>query len=251
MTGSLRPEWSPTASDALVGLFGDGIDAPTIALMLKRPERVVRAELARRGGEALWRPRCMSDEEYASWAEKNAPMTSGKAARPCADCPLGYAADMRAVGRCNGTPGGVEEDEGEMALPTRLPQPDHVDRVLGLRPGAVAASPATQAFTTDVAVAVDLPCPACIHAPVCRIKASIEGRLERLAVATPQLDPALTIQLEAKIECSLFRAERPAKRGGGGSGKEARLDSRGARAATAIRARHDGRPSREAAGLTA
>lgn len=208
MTPSVTAPWSPTASDALVGLFADGHDASTIAVMLQRPERLVRAELARRGGEALWRPRCMSDEEYASWAEKNATRVK----RPCADCPLGYAADMRAQGRCNGTPGGVEQDEEEgddVTMPPRLsaaaalalPRERSVDR-----PGG---------STTELAVAVDLPCPACMHAPVCRIKASIEGQLERVGVLTPRLDPALTIQLEAKLECSLFRPERPAKRGGG------------------------------------
>jgi hypothetical protein len=214
VTASVGRTWSPAQSDRLVGLFQEGHDPAAIAINLQRAERYVREELLRRGGPALWRPRCMTDEEYDSWSSKNAPMTLGKALRPCADCPLGYAADMRAEGRCNGTPGGVEEDEGDMAT---QPPPQ-------IRAGAIALQPTpNRTLTTDVAVALDLPCPSCIHAPVCRIKASIEGQLDRLAVATPRLDPALTIQLEAKVDCSLFRPERPAKRGGGPHGQKRNL----------------------------
>lgn len=119
---------------------------------------------------------------------------------------LGYAADMRAQGRCNGTPGGVDEDdeEGEMTVPDADP------RELGPRLSEVPVP-------TDVAVAIDLPCPGCVHVEVCRIRPELETRLQRLTVSTPRLDPAITLGLEAKAECSLYRPERPQKRGGGAS----------------------------------
>jgi hypothetical protein len=70
------------------------------------------AELDREG----WSPDCMEPEEYAGWrrgaleqrrplvVQPKIPDTTG-AAWPCTDCPLGYAAEMRAVDRCNGEPG--------------------------------------------------------------------------------------------------------------------------------------------------
>lgn len=54
----------------------------------------------------------MSPEEWALWrARWKASYGSHRRARPCPDCPLGFAVEMRAEGRCNGEPGGVEEDE--------------------------------------------------------------------------------------------------------------------------------------------
>ncbi len=75
-----------------------------------------------------WSPACMADDEYAGWAKMNARITghSQRAKRPCADCTLGYASEMRAVGRCNGTPGSIEK-EPEMEQPENVappPQPD-------------------------------------------------------------------------------------------------------------------------------
>lgn len=76
-------------------------------MSIDAPARPSPAELAPR-----WRPACMDDEEWALWKAANDRIYVGmQAARPCADCPLGHAADMRAEGRCNGTPGGVEEDD--------------------------------------------------------------------------------------------------------------------------------------------
>lgn len=58
-----------------------------------------------------WAPACMDAAEWALWEGANRGLNgSWRAARPCADCPIAHAADMRAEGRCNGTPEGVAEE---------------------------------------------------------------------------------------------------------------------------------------------
>lgn len=65
------------------------------------------AALRRRDPPADWDPSCMEPDEYAGWREMNGKLIgSGRALRPCQDCPLGFALDMRAEDRCNGEPGG-------------------------------------------------------------------------------------------------------------------------------------------------
>lgn len=65
------------------------------------------------------RPACMSDDELALWNRR--PTAGGRNSRrgwrgtPCDDCLLWHALEMRAEGRCNGTPGGVEEEDEEAA----------------------------------------------------------------------------------------------------------------------------------------
>lgn len=58
-------------------------------------------------------PLCMDADELADWHALNSRNSnrSERAATPCDDCLLGFAAEMRAQGRCNGTPGGDEEEE--------------------------------------------------------------------------------------------------------------------------------------------
>lgn len=87
---------------------------------------VVVVDLPSVAGET-WAPLCMSDAEWRDWQalnpfySKHNPLVrkSDVAARPCADCPLGYAAEMRAQGRCNGTPAGVQDDEEAEAVAAR------------------------------------------------------------------------------------------------------------------------------------
>jgi hypothetical protein len=57
-----------------------------------------------------WRAACMSDEEWAHWIEFNPRNLGGlgNIDRPCGDCPSRFAEEMRAVERCNGTPGVAE-----------------------------------------------------------------------------------------------------------------------------------------------
>jgi hypothetical protein len=55
---------------------------------------------------------CMEPDDFVRWAEVNA-LVSRPAARPCDDCPLAFALEMRAIDRCNGVPRGVEIDSDE------------------------------------------------------------------------------------------------------------------------------------------
>lgn len=184
----------------------------------RRPRPGRRRTAAVEAVEAVdWSPDCMSDEEWADWRRLNpvyrndatsrVPKTD-MAARPCADCPLGYAAEMRALGRCNGTPAGVQDDEEEPAMQQHASTPDASTTQA---PGRPVFTPLVRAGrTTELPVALDLPCPACIHREVCRIREGLEARLAKLPVLVPELDPALSVAVEAKIECSLFRpAPRP------------------------------------------
>lgn len=52
-----------------------------------------------------WSPLCMEEDEWADWQRYNPKIAStDRAERPCADCPVEYAAEMRIAGRCNGVP---------------------------------------------------------------------------------------------------------------------------------------------------
>jgi hypothetical protein len=137
---------------------------------------------------APWSPACMDDDERTAWEAKNARVTGmfggvGKADRPCTDCTLGFAADMRAIGRCNGAPGGVEEEE-------TMDQDRTVTRI-------------ESAATTKVAIALAAPCGGCGHAPVCRLRESVEA-LARTTVSVPKLEPGLAVELRGTIACEWF-----------------------------------------------
>lgn len=156
-------------------------------------------------------PACMTAAELALWQAGNGLTTgtkngrrvyAGRAASPCDDCTLGYAADMRAAGRCDGTPGGVEEDDS-METPVTY-----------------ASGGTTQHLRTRVTVVA--PCASCVHARVCRMRPDDE-----LVVAAelPLLDGALTATLTATVECMEYaRATKSAARAatGGGASDQAR-----------------------------
>lgn len=57
-----------------------------------------------------WTAACLEPAEWTAWQRANRLLThSSQAARPCDDCLAGFAADMRAEGRCNGVPGEPRE----------------------------------------------------------------------------------------------------------------------------------------------
>lgn len=58
-----------------------------------------------------WLPLCMSHEEYLLWQTKIGSNFSTGTPRPCDDCSLGFASEMRQLGLCNGTPGLIADDE--------------------------------------------------------------------------------------------------------------------------------------------
>ena len=78
----------------------------------------------------MTQPACMDVAEYREWCAKNDKIHSGadKAALPCNDCLASFALEMRAEGlalfgderaRCDGHPGGWEDDAINLADDTR------------------------------------------------------------------------------------------------------------------------------------
>lgn len=55
---------------------------------------------------AVFIPDCMTDAELDSWQAANRRISDVKerALRPCADCPIEFAREMRREGLCNGSP---------------------------------------------------------------------------------------------------------------------------------------------------
>lgn len=92
-----------------------------------------------------WAPLCLDAAEWAEWRSSNPLGIAGAIARPCDDCPIGFAADMRAAGRCNGTPGWTAPDPDEepavtpaeeapiMAEPLTMPAADGTPETRALR----------------------------------------------------------------------------------------------------------------------
>jgi len=57
----------------------------------------------------MTRPACMDADEHAAWTETAEGRTPGlrvmvRVKTPCVDCTAEFAAEMRAVGRCDGKP---------------------------------------------------------------------------------------------------------------------------------------------------
>jgi hypothetical protein len=141
-----------------------------------------------------WAPLCMDADEWAGWQRHNRRLVGLKglqqADRPCADCPLGYAAEMRAIGRCNGQPGGIEEDEEEMTMePT---------------PIAVKKPP-----TASARIRVEAPCRTCSHAPVCRLRDAVIDAGEA-SIEVPALGDGVRIVLAGAVECDWYAKARQA-----------------------------------------
>jgi hypothetical protein len=63
--------------------------------------------MARRMVTEVRRPACMTDPEYELWCSANSALSwpSMRSKTPCRDCPASFAQEMRADGRCDGTPG--------------------------------------------------------------------------------------------------------------------------------------------------
>lgn len=188
-------------------------------MSITAPARLAPAELAH-----LWRPACMDDEEWALWKAGNDRLVNRKlqASRPCADCPLGHAADMRAEGRCNGTPGGVEDEEDE-----------HMDQV------APAAEPKPVTPTRQVRIAVSAHCDGCAHVQVCRITDEVRA-IADTTVAVPKVGPSLALELSASVSCEFYTPVRkvgrppltPEQRAAAGQRLAAGREAKKAKAAT-------------------
>lgn len=131
-----------------------------------------------------WAPACMGPDEWADWRAAN-PFTGRmheQVARPCEDCLLGFAADMRAEGRCNGTPGGAPGDDEEETMDQSIDLP------------------------VRALVAVTAPCGGCAHTAVCRIRPELEA-IKAAQVALPRVD-GVRVSVAATVECEHFARER-------------------------------------------
>lgn len=141
-------------------------------------------ELAEQDRLTGWAPLCMEPDEWQHWQATNP--SNAMAARPCTDCPIGFAAEQRALGKCNGTPG------------WRPPADDHEEAEVG--------------DTVTVSnVQISAPCGTCAHAPVCAIRRTIGG-LEEVDVTMPKPDQALTVVLGLTVECAHYLRGKTAKR---------------------------------------
>lgn len=133
-----------------------------------------------------WLPACMDAEELARWSK--APAGHVLSILPWHDCLVGFAAEMRVVGRCNGTPGGVEEDE-------EMDQPE---------PAAPRGLTITRRVQLDVSAP---PCGSCAHEPVCALRAAFEG-MATVETSAPPLPDGLRLALVATVECGHFLRNR-------------------------------------------
>lgn len=223
-TIAARLDVSPrTVSDAVSGKLEGRPLAP----------REAAAELDAEG----WEPLCMDAAEWQDWRGLNPRITDrASAAWPCTDCPLGFAADMRAVGRCNGEPGAIvpvrfggrvlhdqlvdelEEpdeptprEEPNMSLRTP-PTPEQLAVVERTRPFVEARDralypappPRQRPKVVASSMVVEPPCARCVKRDVCRIRVELEGLTPEIIGLPQGLSPAGTIA----VDCEYFLEER-------------------------------------------
>lgn len=81
-------------------------------------------------------PACMTADELRLWREANAviAVTRNTSDRPCRDCPVTFATEMRAKGCCNGVPS--ERGRATSALSEKLLLAGY-----GLTPAPVGVEP--------------------------------------------------------------------------------------------------------------
>lgn len=153
------------------------------------PERTRRQRFELEVIAGGWRADCMSDQEWSDWVRQNPlAINDGSIAdRPCVDCPLGFAAEMRAIGRCNGQPGAVggrheaaEEDD------------DMIDRPG--QPGPRGSAPLEL---------VPPPCGTCAHEPICVLKIALQ-KAKTAEVAVAPLPDGLSVVVTARVDCRFY-----------------------------------------------
>ncbi len=107
--------------ETVLAALADGSTREDVATRLSLPYwTVVRIAQGRIKGKSTWpadsaeawEPTCMDAEDWAAWQTMNRSLgKENQAPRPCTDCLAGYAAEMRAEGRCNGQPAGDHREE--------------------------------------------------------------------------------------------------------------------------------------------
>ena len=140
----------------------------------------------------------MDADELAGWHLFNdRAKGSGHVTHPCVDCLPGFAAEMRSIGRCDGTPRGGQEDEEMGTFDYTAPdQPETKE--------APRALTMTRRVELEVAAP---PCASCAHEPVCALRAAFEG-MATVETAAPPLPDGLRLTLTASVDCSHFLRDR-------------------------------------------
>ena len=136
-------------------------------------------------------PLCMDADELAGWRAQNDRNRHGngiRAKRPCEDCLLGFAAEMRAVGRCNGEPGGDGADDQEPEAPeeamTVTAPVDEAELVILSTAGpANVTAPKRTRLSPEGAARI-------AAAAKARAERQRQGRVEHLPVEEPNVVPA-------------------------------------------------------------
>jgi len=148
-----------------------------------------------------WTPLCMDADELARWQEMRDRSTSSsdRATLPCADCLPKFAAEMRSIGRCNGTPRGGQEDE-EMGTF------DYTDQAEAQPKPKEAPRALTMTRRVELEVAAP-PCSSCAHEPVCALRAAFEG-MATVETSAPPLPDGLRLTLTASVDCAHFLRDR-------------------------------------------
>lgn len=133
-----------------------------------------------------WVAACMDPDEWALWVDANRRSAAHRISRPCDECPLGFALEMRAINRCNGEPSGA-------------PEPDEQEETMDI----------ARVSAQRVSVQVHAPCPTCLHRDVCAIKADVDsaGNAE---VGLRSLSPALTPRLTVDLDCAFYLRDKAA-----------------------------------------
>lgn len=114
----------------------------------------------------------MEPDELEDWRAGTVPA--------CEACPVSFSDQMRPLGRCNGIPG--ESLEGIVVEP----------------------EPASRYRNRPVEIALLAPCDDCLHEPICALKAILAIQSAKARVAAPEFDPAFSVTLTARVDCSHF-----------------------------------------------
>lgn len=139
-----------------------------------------------------WQPKCLEPSELELWHDVDAGIP------PCHSCPLAFAAEQRALGRCNGQPSGADDEEE--------------DDVIG--DNGIAGQ-----VTQERRIELIAPCGSCLHREVCGLKDKLE-RAGEADVTMARLPDELQVVLQARVDCSFYARDRGAAKGVAAAARE-------------------------------
>jgi hypothetical protein len=149
------------------------------------PSRFRRRSIADAGSfcpPPSWEPACLEPDELELWRERD------RGIPPCHSCPLAFAAEQRAIGRCNGQPSGADDEDEE----------DQVN---------VGDIGVGGQVTQERQIELIAPCPSCLHREVCGLKEKLESAGEA-DVTMARLPDELQIVLQARVDCSFYARDK-------------------------------------------